>query len=228
MKAIHNFNSQLAASVVLLCGSLCAQAPAQPTNAEPVSYTSLNQVNQLLSQLEQASTAAQADLAKLRVEKWKTNSDSKHQTQSNVESLNRNLHDAMPEMIAGLRAAPESLAATFKIYRNLDAVYDVFGSVVEAAGAFGPNDDFQALGNDLNALERSRHSFAERMEGLTTAKENEIVAMRGQLKNLQAAIPAPAATKTVVDDTQPVAKPKKKRVKAPATPAVAPTAPPAH
>ena len=36
-------------------------------------------------------------------------------------------------MIAELRTSPESLASTFKLYRNLDALYDVFGSVVESA-----------------------------------------------------------------------------------------------
>jgi len=213
--------------IAVLLGSAFAQtAPSAQTKPEPVSYSSLTELNQLLAQLEQTSATTQADLAKLRIERWKTNSDTKRQTQANVDSLTRNLHEALPEMILALQSSPENLAATFKLYRNLDALYDVFGSVVEAAGAFGSNDDFQSLGNDLTALERTRHSFAERMDTLATSKETEISSLRVQVKSLQTPPPAAATTKTVVDDTQPAPKPaKKKRVKPPAPPSPAATTP---
>ena len=126
----------------------------------------------LLSQLEQASQAAQVDLAKLRVDKWKTDSGSKRQTQGNVESMQRNLQSALPEMIAELKASPESLTSTFKLYRNLDALYNVFESVTESTGAFGSKDEFQSLENDLSAFEKARRAFAERMETLAGAKES--------------------------------------------------------
>src|SRR4029077_17161641 len=109
----------------------------QPAPQGPVSYSSVTQLNGMLSQLEQASQATQVDLAKLRIEKWKVDSESKRQTQGNVESVQRNLQAALPEMIAELKASPESLTATFKLYRNLDALYNVFGSVAESTGAFG-------------------------------------------------------------------------------------------
>ena len=53
-------------------------------------------------------------------------------------------------------SAPEDLAASFKLYRNLDALYDVFGQVVEAAGAFGSKDEYQNLSNDMSALQSAR------------------------------------------------------------------------
>ena len=85
----------------------------------------------------------------------------------------RNLQMALPEIIAQLRAAPENVAATFRLYHNLDALYDVFGPVAESAGAFGSKEEFQTLQNDLSALERSRRALAERMDTLATAKEGE-------------------------------------------------------
>jgi hypothetical protein len=94
-------------------------------------------MNALLAQLEEASQAAQLDLAKMRIEKWKTDSGSKRQAEGNAESIQRNLKTALPEIIAELKASPESLTFTFKLYRNLDALYDVFESVAESAGAFG-------------------------------------------------------------------------------------------
>src|SRR5208282_2695263 len=118
-----------------------------------------------------------------------------------------------------LRAAPEDVPATFKRYRNLDALYDVLGSVVEGAGAFGSKDDLQALSNDLNSFEGTRKQIAERIESLSSAKESEIVRLRKDLKTAQAAIPATPPAKIVVDDNAPPKKPavKKKPVAKPGT-----------
>jgi predicted nucleic acid-binding Zn-ribbon protein len=184
--------------------------PAQV--APPVSYASVSQLNQMLTQVEQGSQAAQADLAKLRTERWKTDSGNKRQVQANVESIQRNLQEALPAMIADLRASPENLASTFKVYRNLDALYDVFGSVVESAGAFGSKDEFQTLENDLSTIEKARRSFADRMENLAGAKEAELARLRTQVRNTQAAAAAAApAKKIVVDDTEPPKKPATKK-----------------
>jgi single-stranded DNA-binding protein len=165
----------------------------------------------MLTQLEQASQAAQGDLGKLRIEKWKTDGGTKRQTQSNVESIQRNLQTALPAMVSELRNSPESLPSTFKVYRTLDALYNVFGSVVESAGAFGSKDEFQILENDLSTVEKSRRSFADRMESLANAKETELARLRTQLKAAQAAAPPPQAKKVIVDDTEQPKKPAKKK-----------------
>ncbi|MBZ5718832.1 MAG: hypothetical protein LAO03_00480 [Acidobacteriia bacterium] len=197
------------------------QVPAPPAAAPPVAYSSVSQLNLMLSQLEQASQAAQLDLAKLRIERWKTDSNTKRQEQANIESLQRNLQSALPEIIAELRLSPENLTSTFKLYRNLDALYDVFGSVVESTGAFGSKDEFQSLENDLTALEKSRRSFADRMETLAGAKEVELTRLRSEVRTAQAATPATAPKKVIVDDNEPPKKPAKK--KAPAKPSTSTT-----
>src|ERR1700733_2786125 len=206
-----------------------ANAPAQ---GGPVSYASVTQVNGLLSQLEATSKATQADLTKLRIDRWKTDGSSKKQALGNVDSIQRNLQNALPEMIGQLRNSPEDLPATFKLYRNLDALYDVLGSVVESAGAFGGKDDFQALANDLSTFEGTRKQLAERIENLSTSKEQEIVRLRTDLKTAQAAIPAAPPKKIVVDDNEPPKKPavkKKPAAKKPAAtaPGTAPATTPA-
>jgi hypothetical protein len=177
-------------------------ASAQPLQGAPVSYSSVNQLNGMLAQLESASKTALADLARLRVERWKTDGSTKKQSVNDVESVRRNLQNALPEMIGQLRNTPEDMPATFKLYRNLDALYDVLGGVVESAGAFGPKDDFQALSNDLNAFEGTRKQLADRMNTLAAGKEQEIVHLRSDLKTAQAAIPAAPPKKTVVDDNE--------------------------
>ena len=215
----------LGVSFLLAAAVFSARAQNQ-TASTPVPYASISELNVLLAQVEQASQTSQLDLAKLRVDKWKADGASKHQTEANVESLSRNLQNALPEIIAQLRASPEDLSATFKLYRNLDALYDVFGAVVESAGAFGTKDEFQSLDNDLNSLERARRSLAERMETLSASKEAELNRLRTQAKTVQAATTNPTQPKKViVDDTEPPKKPAKPVKKKPA-PAQPPAAPP--
>jgi hypothetical protein len=204
-----------------------AQITPTSSGTAPVPYASLSQLNSMLAQLEQISSTTQADLARVRVEKWKTDGSYKKQAQGNIDSIRRNLQAALPEIITQLRTSPEDLGATFKLYRNLDALFGVMGGVTESAGAFGSKDEFQSLSNDMSALERSRRDFADRMETLASSKEAELTQLRTQLKALQAAAAAPPPKKIIVDDTEPK-KPTKKKPstnKVPKTP-TASTPPP--
>jgi hypothetical protein len=97
----------------------------------------------------------------------------------------------------------------------------VFGSVVEAAGAFGSKDEFQSLGNDMTGLESARRTLGERVQKLAASKEDELTRLRVQVKTLSAA-PPPPPKKIVVDDTEPPKKPAKKKVTKPKPPATTP------
>jgi chromosome segregation ATPase len=150
-------------------------------------------------------------LGKLRIERWKTDGSYKKQALGNVDSIQRNLQGALPEMITQLRNAPEDLPPTFKLYRNLDALYDVLRNVTEDAAAYGSKDDLQSLSNDLSAFEGTRKQLAERIENLSSSKEGELTRLRGQLKTLQAQVEAAPPKKIVVDDTEPPKKPAPKK-----------------
>ena len=194
-------NSRIAivASLITIA-SLAYTQSASNAPAAPVSVSSIAELNQIIANLRHASESAQADLSHLRIEKWKADGNTKRQSQSDTESILRNLQNAMPAILTDLQNSPENLALTFKLYRNLDALYDVLTSVVESAGAFGSKDEFQALSNDLNMVDNTRHAFAERMDKLATSKESEIGELRVALQSARAAIPP---KKTVVDDTEP-------------------------
>jgi len=205
--------------LVLLIATAAAQALAQgaPQMPAPVSYASLSQLNTVLAQLEQTSQTTQLDVAKLRIDKWKADGGTKRDTQSNADSVQRNLHSALPEIIGQLRSSPEDLEITFKLYRNLSALYDVFSSVVESAGAFGSKDDFQALENDLTSLDQSRRSLGDRMDDLATAKDSEIKHLRTSLQAAQASLAQKQQQKVVVEsDEAPKPKPAAKKKKKPA------------
>jgi hypothetical protein len=201
-------------SILILLNAMAvaqvSQAVSQ-TPEPPVAYSSANELNQMLSQLQQTAQTAQLDLASLGIERWKTDSNTKRGTAADVGSIQRNLQTALPGIMDRLRNSPENLPTTFELYRNLDALYGVLTSVVESAGAFGTRDEYQTLRNDLDAMEKMRRSFADRMEKLATAKESEVADLRAQLKKAQAVqAAAPPPKKVVVDDAE-AQKPVKKK-----------------
>src|ERR1035438_2080377 len=197
---------------LLTSASLGAQdkGGAKTSPQPPVAYTSVNELNGILAQIQQTAQSIQSDLGKTRIEKWKTDASSKQQTLTNVQSIQRNLQSALPEIIAQLNNAPEDTGVSFNLYRNLVVLYDYFGSVVESAGAFGSKDEFKSLGNDMTGLENARRTFGERVQRLAAGKEDELTRLRAQIKTLSVA-PPPPPKKIVVDDTEPVKKPAAKR-----------------
>jgi len=232
MATSRNLLSVLAVCLLaLLAPAAGAQTPtdAQPPTTDrpsPVPYASVSELNNILAQVRDVAQSIDGDLGKTRVEKWKIDSATKRDVQGTVESIRRNVQSALPEIIAQVNNAPEDLAATFKLYRNLDALYDVFSQVEGSAEAVGSKDEAQSLRNDLTALQNARHALGDRLQNLAASKETELTRLRTQVKTLQAA-PPPPPTKIIVDDTVPPKKPaKKKSVKPVTPPAPANSAPP--
>ncbi len=193
-------------------------APAPATNAAGSAGLSSD-----LDRLQTAASQANLDIAHMRIEKWKADNGSKQQAQANADSLQRNLTSALPGLISNYRAAPQDLTAGFKLYRNLNALYDVLTSFTEAAGAFGPKNEYEALGQPLDVIDSVRRSLGDNLEALTVSTQTEMNQLRNQVRVLQqAAVPPAPAKKVVVDNSEPAKKPaphKKKTTATPATPA---------
>ena len=160
----------------------------------------------LLAQLDQTAHTTNLDLAKQRIEKWKTNGDARQQLQSNADLLSRNLTGTLPGLMAAVRTAPDNLAANFKLYRNVDALYDVLSALAESAGAAAPRSDYQALAADAANLQAVRHALADRIEALAATKENELTRLHGGGATASSARSAKSGSgvkKIVIDDTTP-------------------------
>ena len=120
-------------------------------------------------------------------------------------------------MTTAVRTAPQDLAAKFKLYRNLNALYDVFKTLAESAGAFGSKQELESLAPYAESFDQHRRSLADYMENLAASKDAELNRLRTQARTQ----PAPAAPKKVIiDDDQPAPKKKavKKKAPAPTTP----------
>jgi hypothetical protein len=191
-----------------------------PANASAVGSISMTSILPDLDRLQATASQANLDLGRMRIEKWKTDSDTKHEAQSNADSIQRNLSSALPGLISDVRSAPQNLGAEFKLYRNLNVLYDVFASVTETAGAFGPRSDYEALAQQLAVIDSVRRDLANALEILTASSQSELDHLRTEVRTLQqASMAAPPPKKIVVDDSEPAKKTahKKKKTK-PATP----------
>lgn len=160
----------------------------------------------ILNQINTASSNTQQDVAQLRIDKWKIDGDAKRRAESRAESISRNLTAALPGMLDAIRVAPNSLAANFKLYRNLSALNDPMAALADDA-ASGPKEDRNALALDLENFERARLALGERLERLTASADSDLAKLRVGSKNAAATGPK----KIIIDDTAPP--PKKPRHK---------------
>jgi hypothetical protein len=177
---------------------IASPEPTSRNNSQTVSTLSpemssdITAYGQMLGQLQQIAQQTAADLGKLKIDKWKTDSSNKQQSQSNATSLQRNLMAAMPEMIQKAQAAPQDFAPSFKLYRNLNVVYDVLAMTAENAGAFGPKEQYEPLANDIGQLDQVRRNMADRLDWLSGVKDSQIKQLSQQLVTAQQQVRAAA------------------------------------
>ena len=165
-----------------------------------------------LDRLQSAASQANADIARMHIDKWKADNETKQESQTNAGSLQRNLTSALPVLISAVRTAPQDLTAGFKLYRNLNALYDVLTSFTETAGAFGPKSDYDALAQQLNTIDTARRELGDRLESQTAQTQVELNQLRAQVRTLQqAAVPPPPPKKVVVDNADTGKKPAHKK-----------------
>jgi hypothetical protein len=178
-----------------------------PANAQPIDA----QLHELLGQLEVTSQNSALQLARMRIDKWKTDGDVKREAQQNSDALQRNLTSAMPQLISSVRSNPNDVAANFKLYRNLNVVYEYFAQLAEGAGAFGKKEEYQPLEKQVGDMEGVRRMRADRLEMMTSQVSSELQRLRQQVRTAQAAAPTAAPKRIVVDDNASAKKPTKKK-----------------
>lgn len=190
---------------VILClssGMLGQQVPSTSAPGSPPAPSVLSD----LDHLQAAASQANQDLGEMRIEKWKTGSAGKQQAQANADAVHRNLTEALPGLIADVRKAPQDVGAQFKLYRNLNVLYDVFASLTESAGAFGPRSDYDALAPQLSVIDSVRRDFGDNLERLTSAVQSEMSRLRAQVQTLQEQVRSEPPKKVIVDDAAPTKK----------------------
>lgn len=197
-----------------------AQAPA--TAAAP-------DLDSVIADLQRITTDVNRDLGALHIERWKSESAQKQQMQQAAGSLRRNLSTIMPGPAKELQNSPRSVSRAFKLYHNLNLVYEFLNSVTDAAGALGRPEEYTPLAKDLASLDDVRRNLSTYTEQIAGTLETDLQNAKAQEAKLEARVEAAAQAaamrKEIID--APASAKKKKTVKKPApaqTPA--PTTPP--
>ena len=179
-----------ASSILLLLfasTSLLSQAP-ESSSAQPAGTSVANDSNSTVPDLERLQTAASqaADvIGRLHIDKWKASGEAKSAAQADANSVQRNLTSAMPGMIASVRASPDDVNAEFKLYRNLNALHEVFGMVVDATRLYGSKGDYDVLAQQMRTFDSVRRKLGEGLERLTADTQHNLDQLRAQIKTQQ-------------------------------------------
>lgn len=197
-------------SIAILAQAAAGSSISTPSAGvqQPMASSSMTPVLSELDRLQAMSSATRSAIAQMKIDKWKIDGNSKRQAESNAESIQRNLTSALPGMISSVRSAPQDLGAEFKLYRNLNALYDVMSSLTESTGAFGPKSDYESLAQQLDALDNIRRNLGDSLEQLAASTQSQLNQLQTQVHSLQAQAQASAAPpkKVVVDDNESASK----------------------
>jgi len=203
-----------AAAIILICGlAMSAASQAQRASAAPPAETPspgqripvMPDLNSVLADLQRATMSADANIARLHIDKWKADSSQKQQMQQVANSLRRNITTAVPGLITDVQSSKGGVSATFKLYHNINVVYEFLNSLAEAAGAFGKKDEYEPLASDASALDNARQNLSTYIEQAASGLEQK---QRQAAAAAAAAAQAPPKPVVISDDDQP--KPKAK------------------
>jgi hypothetical protein len=166
----------------------------------------------------------QSTIGTLNTGRWKAPGEVKASTDRNLSSIQRDLVETLPGLIAQADGAAGSIAPSFAVYRNIDALYDVLLRVDQTAMLAAPDNEASAVASSLDRLESARKQLGDAIVSSAQAREAQIVKLQAAVKAAASAAPAsPPAKVAVVDDgpAQPTVK-KKRKPAAQKTPAPSP------
>jgi hypothetical protein len=199
-------NSLAAVVVLSFCLGLCAlpAVAAAPQAAQ-------SDLNTTLTELQRIASATNADISNLRIDKWgagwkvwKGHGGQKKDDMGHMAAtLQKNLTNAMPSLVHDVQNARGNISTTFKLYRDVDVVFDYLGKLADAAEANGKKEEYQPLSEDVAAFEGVRAKLSTYIEQAAASLEStgKLPAMSasshtpGQLPK-KIVVDAPAARKT--------------------------------
>ncbi len=190
------------AAAMLLSTEARAQQPPAPPQTSTVLQPTLSELR--------------STIAGLHIAKWKAPGPVKDEALGNAGSINRDLENTLPALLQQADATPQSVANTFAVYRNFDALYEVLLRVSGTAELAAPDEEAANLAHSLVTLDAARRALADSILSASRAQELALQQAR-QPPPTAAALPPPASA-TVVDDG-PTAAPAHRKPKAKPKPA---------
>jgi hypothetical protein len=188
------------------------------TSAQPPAVN----LNAILVQIQQATNSASVNIGKLRIERWKTDSDQKQQLQHIGDSLQKSIANALPVLITAVESSHGGVAASFKLYHNINVVYENLNYLADVAGGLGKREEFDPLAADCAALESARQNLSIYIEQSAGKLE---AAARQPAGTIPMPLSGPQRKVVVIneDEEPPKKHPKPTKKKTSATPTPTPT-----
>ncbi len=153
--------------------TVSAAQPPQPSVSQPPSpQISGPRLEAVLTQIQKATGSLNSNLAKLRIEKWRTDPDQRAQLQKLASSLQRNITFAVPGLMNDVQNSRGSVSSTFKLYHNMNVVYEYLNSLTDAAGSLGKREEYEPLAEDAAALDSAREGLSSYIEQTSVMLEN--------------------------------------------------------
>ena len=172
--------------------------------------------------LQTSIDGLQSTLTGIRLEKWK-NGTVRSEATTNIASLQKDLQETLPVLLAAADADPQSMSKTLPVSRNLDALYDVLLRVVDGARVVAPADQVDQLIQTMASVEKARLALNDQLLQLATGQEKQVIDLRAAVVKAQNQTPPAPVCPKPAPTPAPTAK-KKVVKKKPATPATTPPA----
>ena len=137
------------------------------------------------SLLQPTLSELRSTIAGLHTAKWKAPGPVKDEAQGNIGSMNRDLESTLPGLLAQADAAPGAVPASFAVYRNLDALYEVLLRVSGTAELAASEEEAANVAHSLLTLDAARRALGDLI--LASSRQQQLVLE-------QARQPAPATT----------------------------------
>lgn len=205
-----------------------AQAPGTTTTSPAAqgaqSAAPAADLNSIIVQIQHTTGAASTHIGKLRIEKWKTDSQQRQQLQQISDSLQKNIANAVPGLINEVQTSRGGVVATFKLYNNLNILYEFLSGLTDAAGSLGKKDEYEPLAADAGALDSVRQNLSTYIEQAAVRLETMARPQSPTQANRQALTPVPGKVVVIDDGAEPAKKPVKRAKKKTSPPTAAPPA----
>src|SRR5215831_15778826 len=133
------------ATILLACATLClsAQQPKQSDPPQRVQAAPAGpNLNDILNEIQQATSSTSTSIGRLKIDRWKTDAEQKQQMQQIAGSLQRNIPNAVPGLIGDVENSKGGVLASFKLYHNLNVVYENLSYLADVAGSLGKKEEF--------------------------------------------------------------------------------------
>src|SRR5262249_45348116 len=192
--------TMIGATILLALAAPCigAQAPITADTPQRVQVAPPPaNLDSIITQVQQATSSTNTNIGRLHIDKWKTDTDQRQQLQQIAGALQRNIANAVPGLINDVQTSKGGVLASFKLYHNLNVLYETLSYLADVAGSLGKKEEFEPLATDAASLETARSNLSTYIEQTATKLETAFVELNAAQQARQAAT---SQKKTLVID----------------------------